>query len=188
MKKILAITCLLITIFSIAQTKNIKPQFTSINSVGTVWGANQNVFCFETINGFSYKNWVYGLGVSFDSYGSQSTPIFLDLRKQFNKSNIFIYVDGGVNIPWRTSNFPAKYTNSNIDQYKLKTTFYGECGLGLKKLIANKTSFIASVGYSYKTFSYVQQNVWDWRTPSTSNNYNYDFCYNRMALRLGIQF
>ncbi len=188
MKKTFAIACLFIATFSIAQTKKVKPEFTSINTIGTVWGANQNVFCFETINGISYKNWAYGLGVSFDGYGSQSTPIFLDVRKQFNKSNVFIYADAGVNIPSHTSNFPEKYTNSTVDQYKLKTTFYGECGIGLKKLIANKTSFVASIGYSYKTFSYVQQNVWDWRSPTTSTDYNYDFYYSRIALRLGVQF
>ncbi|MCX6208529.1 MAG: hypothetical protein NTZ59_03230 [Bacteroidetes bacterium] len=188
MRHTIAIIFLFITIVSYSQTKKVKPQFSSINSVGTVWGVNQNVFCFETINGISYKNWVYGVGVSFDSYGSQSTPIFLDIRKQMKNSSVFVYADAGINIPWRTSNFPEKYSGTNTNQYKLKNTFYGEAGIGLKKLIANKTSFIASIGYSYKTFSYVQQNVFDWRSPSTSNDYNYDFYYSRIALRLGIQF
>ena len=48
---------------------------------------------------------------------------------------MFLYADAGVNIPWRTSSFPEKYSWNNLDAYKLKNTFYGELGLGLKQLL-----------------------------------------------------
>lgn len=174
-----------------AMAQKTKPVFTSINSVGTVWGSSQNVIVFQSINGVSYKKWVLGLGVSFDNYGSQSTPIFLDVRRSITKNNkLFVYADGGVNIPWRTTNFPAKYSWNNEDAYKLKNTFYGEAGVGLKKQIADKTFFVASIGYSYKQFSYVQQNVTTWGIGGETGktDYYYDYYYKRLALRLGIQF
>ena len=191
MNKILLAILVFVSVNINAQTKKMKPVFTSINSIGTVWGSSQNVIVFQTINGFSYKGGSLGLGVSFDNYGSQSTPIFLDIRKSISKNDkVFIYADAGLNIPWRTTNFPAKYSWNNEDAYKLKNTFYGEAGIGLKKQIADKTFFVASLGYSYKTFSYIEQNVSTWGIGGTTGktNYNYDFYYKRIALRLGIQF
>jgi hypothetical protein len=189
MKKILVFTLYFITIQLAAQPQKCKVEFASINTIGTVWGNNQNLVCFETINGIRYKNWNIGLGISFDGYGSQSTPVFIDLRKKISSnSNFFVYSDIGVNIPWRTSNFPAKHSWNNLDAFVLKNTFYAELGFGLKKAIAPKTFFVASIGYSYKTFSYTEQNVYDWRTPNNYNNYDYDFYYKRIALRLGVEF
>ena len=143
MKKISLILLMILSINCYSQTKKSKLEFTSINSVGTVWGSSQNVIVFQTINGFSYKGGSLGLGVSFDNYGSQSTPFFLDIRKSISKNDkVFIYADAGLNIPWRTTNFPAKYSWNNEDAYKLKNTFYGEAGIGLKKQIADKTFFV----------------------------------------------
>lgn len=189
MKKIVSILLLFIVFNINAQTKKNAKQFTSINSIGTVWGSNQNVVCFETINGIIYKNWNFGVGVSFDGYGSQSTPVFLDVRKSITKNNaVFMYVDGGINMPWRTNNFPKKNSWDNMDAYQLKNTFYGELGVGYKKLIANNTFFVASVGYSYKTFSY-NQNQYYWNIMGSGYDWvAYDFYYKRVALRLGIQF
>lgn len=191
MKKTLLMLLVFVVANVVAQTKKAKPVFTSINSIGTLWGSSQNVVVFETINGVCYKKWCLGLGVSFDNYGSQSTPIFLDVRKSIGANNkVFIYADGGVNVPWRTTYFPAKYSWNNEDAYKLKNTFYGEVGIGLKKQIADKTFFVASLGYSYKTFSYIEQNVTTWGIGGATGktDLNYDFYYKRIALRMGIQF
>ena len=182
---------ILMAINCYSQPKKVKPVFTSINSIGSVYGNSQNVFVFQTINGISYKNWDVGIGVAFDGYGSQSTPLFIDVRHCLAKnSNLFFYADAGVNIPWRTANFPEKYSWNNEDAYKLNTTFYGEAGLGLKKLIANKSFFEVSLGYSYKHFSYVEQNVYSWGIGGVNGktDYVYDFFYKRLALRFGIQF
>lgn len=191
MKKYHFILFVFISFYSFSQQK-VNPVFTSINSVGTLWGgSSQNVFAMQTINGFSYKQWNVGLGVSFDSYGSQSTPIFIDIRRNiFKNKNLFFYTDAGVNLPWRTTNFPKKHAWNNEDAFKLNTTFYGEFGIGLKKLVANKTFFIASIGYSYKHFSYVEQNVQTWGIGGITgkSDFNYDFYYKRIALRLGVQF
>jgi hypothetical protein len=191
MKKISIVLLVILSIHSYSQNKKNKLEFTSINSIGSVWGSSQNVVVFQTINGFNYKNWGIGLGVAFDGYGSQSTPIFLDLRRSItNDKKLFVYADAGVNIPWRTTNFPAKYSWNNEDAFKLKNTFYGEAGIGLKKQIVNKTYFVASLGYSFKQFSYIEQNVTTWGIGGVAGktDYNYDFYYKRLALRLGIQF
>ena len=191
MKKILLAILIFCCTNNFAQIKKSKVAFASINSLGTLWGNNQNVICLQTINGISYNKWNVGVGVSFDGYGSQSTPIFFDVRKTITHNNsLFLYADAGVNIPWRTSSFPEKYSWNNLDAYKLKNTFYGEFGLGLKKPIAAKTFFVASIGYSYKTFSYIEQNAYVWNpgAPSSIRDINYDFYYKRIALRLGVQF
>lgn len=174
-----------------SQTTKKIMSFSSINSIGAVWGNNQNIICLQTINGISYKTWNYGVGISFDSYGSQSTPVFIDVRKSFgNKQSAFAYVDAGINIPWRTNNFPKKYSWNNADAYTLKTTGYGEIGIGLNRSIANNTFFTVSIGYSYKTFSYTQHNAWVWSpsNPTNTANIDYDYYYKRIALRLGISF
>ena len=99
MKKIYLILSLLIAVHSYSQ-KKAKPVFTSINSVGAVWGSSQNVIVLQTINGWSYDKWFTGLGISFDSYGAQSTPIFIDVRRTISrKENLFLYADAGLNIP-----------------------------------------------------------------------------------------
>jgi hypothetical protein len=191
MKKVSCLLLILIANHCYSQLKKDKPVFTSINSIGSVWGSSQNIVVFQSINGISYKNWNLGLGLAFDSYGSQSTPIFIDIRRSLAKnSNVFIYADAGVNIPWRTTNFPKTYSWNNEDAFKLNTTFYGEAGLGLKKQIANKTYFVASIGYSYKHFSYIEQNVYSWSVGGVDGktDYAYDYYYKRLALRLGIQF
>lgn len=190
MKKLTVIILFFISANIQAQTKS-RFEFTSNNSIGTAWGNNQNVIVFQTINGFRYKKWNVGLGISLDGYGSQSTPLFLDFKRYIGKNNsFFVYTDLGVNVPWRTSNFPAKYTWNNEDAFKLKNTFYGEFGFGFKKLLVNKTFYVVSLGYSLKQFSYVEQNVSTWGIGGITGktDYYYDFYYKRIALRFGIEF
>lgn len=192
MKKfVITSVCFFIVFIVLAQTsKKIKPKFNSIHSVGTVWGSSQNAFCFQTINGVSYKSWALGVGVSFDSYGSQSTPIFFDVRKQLKTGKLFFYGDVGINVPWRTTYFPKKYSGTDIDAYQLKNTLYYEAGVGLKSPLSAATNFVVSLGYSFKQFSYVQQNLYGWGIGGSTAlvNYNYDFFYKRIALRLGVEF
>ena len=191
MKKMFCLMLVMMAINGYSQAQKMKPVFTSINTIGSVWGSSQNVVVFQTINGVAYKNWNVGLGLAFDGYGSQSTPIFVDVRRCVAKnSNVFVYADAGINIPWRTTNFPKTYSWNNEDAFKLNTTFYAEAGLGLKKQIANKTFFVASLGYSYKHFSYIEQNAYSWGIGGSDGktDYAYDYYYKRLALRLGIQF
>ncbi len=191
MQKILLIICTIVCHNSIAQNIKTKPVFKSINSFGTAWGSSQNVTIFETINGVSYKKWSVGLGVAFDGYGQQSTPVFLDVRKTINKkSNLFVYADAGLNIPWRTTNFPKNYEGTNTAAFTLKNTFYGEVGIGLKTPLNTSSFLFASIGYSYKTFSYQQHNInrW-WGVPANfDKSEEFEFYYKRIALRLGVEF
>lgn len=186
MKKIFVFVFILIVSLSYSQQNKSKARFKSINSLGSIWGQNQNVVSFQSSNGFELKKWFLGIGISFDSYGSQSTPIFLDTRKSIS-NKVFIYTNLGANIPWRTSQFPKKYSWNNADAFSLKPSFYGEAGLGIKSNLNTNTCFFASVGISYKTFSYTQHNVFNWITNEPSD-VNYFFEYNRLAFRLGVEF
>lgn len=187
MKKIFLFLSVFITIIAVAQHTKQKVKFISTNSLGSMWGANQNLICFQTVNGISYKQWNYGIGVSFDGYGSQSTPIFAEVKRTIGRK-LFVYTDAGVNIPWRTTNFPKKYSWSGQDAYTLKNTFYGELGLGIQSAINSSTSIFASIGYSYKTFAYTQHNMYSWLSPDGYIDNDFFYKYNRIALRLGFQF
>lgn len=171
-------------------SQKIKPKFVSINQFGLVTGNNQSVFTMQSINGIGYKTWVHGLGLAIDNYGSQSSPIFLNSSTTIgSKKMLFVYAQVGVNIPWRTSNFPEKWSDG-MDAYKLHITPYTEAGFGIKKSIGNGLKFIASLGYSYKQFGYTEQNSWNFWTPTgpTRKDVRYDFYYRRLAFRMGFEF
>lgn len=167
-----------------------KYKFTSINTIGMIAGANQQIFTMQSFNGVYKDLWVHGLGFAFDNYGSNSSPIFLGSRRFLSKTKkTFVYADAGVNIPWRTSTFP-KPTATNSNGYELKIKPYAEVGIGITAPINKETKFIAQLGYSYKGFGYTEKNSWVWigPAPNTQRDVEYDFVYQRIALRLGIVF
>ncbi len=193
MKKILLILTFFIVINSFSQEAN-KPKFTSINSFGIITGTNQSVFSMQTINGFRLKKWVHGLGFVLDNYGSQSSPIFLHTEKSFgNNEKFFAYANAGVNIPWRTTNFP-KQTTTNQPYYDLKIKPYGELGFGIRKsLQQSNLAFRFFVGYSIKQFGYTEYNSWNVILPilppdNSNPNANYLFTYRRLSLNFGLEF
>lgn len=190
-KKLIYTSTLCFATFTIALAqKKEKYQFTSINTVGMVAGANQQIFTMQSFNGVSKNLWVHGLGFAFDNYGSNSSPIFLGSRRYLSKSKkTFLYADAGVNIPWRTSNFP-KPTQTNGDGFNLKIKPYAEFGIGITAPINHQTKFIAQLGYSYKGFGYTEKNSWFWvgPAPTSQQEIEYDFVYRRIALRLGVVF
>lgn len=193
MKKIFSFICCFIIVFCFSQTKP-KPKFVSINSFGLIAGSNQTVFTMQTINGLKFKKWVHGLGFALDNYASQSSPIFwhseygLGVQQQF-----FVYANAGVNIPWRTKDFP-KNRNNFSPYYDLKIKPYGEVGIGIKRPINNSNlGFRFFVGYSIKQFGYTEHNSWNWLSsfapPTVNNNSsNFLFTYRRLNINLGLDF
>lgn len=192
MKKLVFIIGCFLMINSFSQTKT-KPKFTSINSFGLIAGSNQNVFTMQTINGFRFKKWVHGLGFAFDNYGSQSSPIFLHSEFSFDKkAQFFAYANAGLNVPWRTTNFP-KQTNNNSPYYHLKLKPYGEVGLGIKRPINNNLSYRFFIGYSIKQFGYTEHNSWNWFSSVappgiTNNSADFLFTYRRLSINMGFEF
>lgn len=193
MKRIYLIISCFILVNGFAQTKP-KLKFTSINSFGLIAGSNQTVFTMQTINGFRLKKWVHGLGFALDNYASQSSPIFLHTEYSFdNKEKFFGYTNLGVNVPWRTTNFPKQSTTNFSPYYDLKVKPYGEFGIGIKQAINNSLRCRFFIGYSIKQFGYTEHNSWNWFSsfspPSINNNsVDYSFTYRRLSINIGFEF
>ncbi len=190
LKKLIYTTTFCLAAFSVQAQKKSKYQFTSINTIGILAGANQQVFTMQSFNGVSKNLWVHGLGFAFDNYGSNSSPIFLGTKRFLSASKkTFVYADAGVNIPWRTSNFP-KPTATNNNGFELKIKPYAEVGFGITAPINNQTKFIAQLGYSHKEFGFTEKNSWIWIGPAPimQQDVDYNFVYRRIALRLGVVF
>jgi hypothetical protein len=126
-------------------------------------------------------------------YGSQSSPIFLHNEFSFgNSKQFFAYADAGVNIPWRTTNFP-KQTNNNMPYYTLKVKPYGNIGFGLHRPINNSNLALRFfVGYSIMQFGYTEHNSWNlissFMPPNTTSTVNYLFTYRTLSLNMGVAF
>jgi hypothetical protein len=123
-------------------------QFHSINNLGLLEGETGSAFQLQTINGAQYKSWFAGAGIGLDFYRLRTIPLFVDIRKEFGKSNnkLFVYSDMGINFSWVTD----QQKTSNIENDKFANGFYGDWGLGYKVHVVQKNNLMLSLGYSYK--------------------------------------
>jgi hypothetical protein len=198
MKKIIFLLIGLATIFSgdcFAQQKtaNQKIQFHSFNSVGLIEGEAGSAFQPQTINGFQYKSWFYGIGVGLDYYRLRTIPLFADMRKEFGKNGnkFFVYADAGMNFYWKEDKDAKQFYIND----KFKNGFYGEAGFGYKFRLDSKTGVFISGGYSYKKLTETGSNgYFDPGWPITGiNGYDYpperiNYNLNRLVLKAGIEF
>jgi hypothetical protein len=146
MKKIL----ILLVLFSLNAGAQDKFCFHSYNSVGLLEGEKATSSVIESVNGFSYNKWFAGAGVSLDHYSFRTTPVYLQLRREFNKP-LFIFFSGGQNFPW---------VKSTEDQTWVKTKFYPklfyEAGIGYRWPVGKKNSLLLSAGYIQKKLEEVK--------------------------------
>ncbi len=189
MRKILAILGCIVCINCCAQQEN-KLKFNSINTFGYLIGDKTKSESVSTINGVRWQDWSVGIGAGIDWYDIRSVPVFLDIRKYFtNKaSQPFVYADGGLSFAW-----PNKQIKNWYSGYEFRNTFYGECGIGYSLKVSKGCSALLSAGYSYKRslLKYKRNQA----NPSTTYyDYSsagiqqYDFEYQRIAIRIGLQF
>jgi hypothetical protein len=140
MKQIL----LLLVLFAGKADAQNKFRFHSFISVGILEGEKATSSVIESVNGMSYKNWFVGAGVSIDHYTFRTTPVYLQLRKEFGKP-VFIFLSGGQNFPW---------VKNTEEQTWMKTKFYPklyyEGGIGYRWPVGKNNSLVLSAGYSQK--------------------------------------
>lgn len=166
-----------------AQKKKIK--FHSINQFAMVGGESQTNSAFQTINGITFSYWFTGIGIGVDNYRYKTLPLFIDGRWFFgDDKNGFIYGDIGYNFPMK--NKPGKeipYYNS----YHFTGGVYTDIGIGFRTKFIKKSSFLFSLGHSYKQLK-TKIGITAACVECQPYLYNYKLGYGRMVLKTGVEF
>lgn len=181
---LLALTSLVIN----AQTTKPKWRFKSTNLIGNLIGEQGSKFSMQSINGFTKKSWLMGIGVGIDPYGYSSIPVFIGIRKSLGKKawQPFIYADGGPSFPLPNPDLPKSW-QSGLPGFDLNTGWVAELGIGLQKKIAGNTQFVVQFGYSQKNYSLTShQNNFGFSSSMWPETSNYEYQYRRWAIRMGV--
>ncbi len=190
MKNTLFVLFSLLAITGFAQEKKVatvaKPfQFKTIVQAGLLAGSTGEAASVQAINGFSFGNWYAGIGAGLDFYMQRGVPLFADVRYKFSKQrrSFFIYTDAGVHVPWI----------KNIEQRNIisqSAGLYTDAGLGFQLATKKGDAFLFSAGYTYKHVAEKQQGfVWGpWPQPGGQNELEYNYYFNRIAIKFGLMF
>ena len=190
MKNTLFLFFTLFAVTVIAQEKQVatvaKPvQFKTIVQGGLLAGSSGEAAAIQAINGFAFGNWYAGIGAGLDFYVQRGVPLFADVRYKFSKQrkSFFIYTDAGVHVPW-TKN---KEQRSIISQ---SAGLYTDAGVGFQLATKKGDAFLFSAGYTYKHVAETQQGfVWGpWPQPGGQNELEYNYYFNRIAIKFGLMF
>jgi hypothetical protein len=185
--------CQAMIVISHAQQKDLSSpwRFQSIINVGLLEGQNASAFQLQTINGAQYKTWFTGVGLGLDYYRFRTIPLFLDIRKEFGRSNsrIFIYAEGGISFSWVTDQQKLGYPDEHFSN-----GFYDDLGLGYKVFIGKRNAFLISLGYSYKkltetytTYYYYPQGYPPGPLGSVPKE-QINYSLNRLSIKMGWAF
>lgn len=142
--------CLVILSISFAASSQQKIKFSSFNTAGVSVGKSGSFGVVQTVNGVKYKEWFAGIGLGIDYYKNRTIPLFIDVRRDLLKENVFAFADLGYNFPQH--NNPGKEI-SYYSTYDFSGGFYSEVGIGYKMRLMGKRSLLVTSGYSYKTLS-----------------------------------
>ncbi len=127
----------------------------------------------QTVNGVQYKKWVAGIGFGYDTYYYKTIPVFIDIRRYLDERNkLLIYGDGGYNFSGK--NMPGKEIGF-YDRYNFKGGLYTDFGIGYKIKFIKASSFLFSLGHSYK---HVQTKIGIMPACVGCQSYFYDYNYD----------
>jgi hypothetical protein len=192
MRKVFILTpvLLLLVVASIAQQKPscCHASFQTMIQAGVAYGSNSSALTIQSNFGLSLSKTFVGLGTGIDDYLFRSVPLFLDLRQEFGKGNItlFVYGDAGKNFQWVTEQNKLRLMYTPGD---FKSGKYYEGGLGWRFKFRNSASLLLSGGYSVKSIKKVNETNY---CPVTGTCFYFSdkFVYNmsRIVFRLGCQF
>lgn len=186
MKKYLFLLfALSISIFGAAQ-KN-KIHFHSINTFAAVAGETEVSTAFQTVNGIQFSNWFSGIGVGVDNYVYKTLPLFFDARRYFgNEKRGFIYGDIGYDFPLKNKTGKEIF---RYDTYDFTGGIYTDIGMGYQFPIHKRSSFVFSLGYSYKKLqAKIGTTSCPFIGPCFVDYSKYEFSYGRMILKAGLIF
>ena len=128
---------------------------------------------------------IAGIGAGLDFYVQRGVPLFADLRSKFStqRKSFFIYTDAGVHVPW----IKNKEQRNIISQ---TTGLYTDAGVGFQLATKKGDAFLFSAGYTYKHVAEKQEGFsWGpWPQPGGQTVLNYNYNYNRIAIKFGLMF
>ncbi len=165
-----------------------KAKFNSKNSVGISIGQNGSSLLFQTVNGVSFNNWFYGIGIGADYYNYNSYPLFADIRRYFGKNGKgFVYGDLGYN--FSGNNKPGKEVYY-YQSYKFSGGVYTDLGIGYKMKFIRKSFFTVSAGFNYKEINNkVSAGIIPcYNAPCPVDYSNYKYGNGKVVLKAGVDF
>lgn len=167
--------------------QDIKPRFSSINSIGFAAGESSPGLVLETVNGIKFHNFFAGIGIGKDDYRYKSIPLFLEGKWFFGDDKKgFIYGDLGYNFPGK--NKPGNEI-FNYDSYHFSGGSYSAIGVGFNLPLYKKSALQFSLGYSYKKLSdRVGVIICPFVGPCYTDYSRYEFGFGRLILKAGVAF
>ncbi|MEO5649571.1 MAG: hypothetical protein ABIR03_06555, partial [Ginsengibacter sp.] len=141
----------------------------------------------ETINGIQFSNWFTGIGVGLDNYRYKTLPLFIEGRRYFgDEKKAFVYGGLGYNFPLK--NKPGKEV-SFYNSYHFTGGIYTDIGIGFKLSLNKNSSFLFSLGHSYKKIqNKIGVTICPFIGPCYMDYSKYDLGFGRMVLKAGFEF
>lgn len=188
MKTIFIILFIVVSlIYFPAKAQQQKAKFNSKNAIGISIGQSGSSLLFQTVNGVSFNNWFYGIGIGADYYNYNSYPLFIDVRRYFGKNGKgFAYGDLGYNMS--SNNKPGKEVYY-YQSYKFSGGVYTDFGIGYKIKFISKSFFTVSAGFNYKEISNKISIVNEcFVAPCPVDYSNYKYGNGKVVLKAGVDF
>lgn len=189
MRKIFILTFFAVQLIPFsARPQKSKISFHSINTFELICGESKSASGFQTVNGIQLSNWYTGIGIGVDNYRYKTAPLFLDLRKSFDRSKrAFLYGDLGCDFPMKKTG--RKQTPNNSNNH-FTGGIYTDLGIEYRFPIVKKTSFLISMGYSYKKLKNKigAGTSCPFVGPCSENYTTNEFSFGRIIFKSGIVF
>lgn len=169
------------------QTKALPLQRYTSFEVALVNGDHTSSFNVQAKGGIRINKTLVGGGAGIDGYRFRTVPVFLDLQQEFGRKDkrLFIYADGGYNLPWVTERDKAR---EGFIEGKFSGKLYYDAGIGLKLQLPGTNAVLFSAGYSGKHLKKVYSSYFcPWGTCQDVIN-NVDYTFSRILFRAGWQF
>lgn len=173
-------------------------KFRSDNYFGLAAGEVGEQGHLQTVNGLYKGPWFLGLGAGVDDYRYRSIPLFLSVTRDLpafgNRSGLFLYLEGGIDLPWYKRTLNA-YQEQMIISDKFQAGPWGSAGLGYKWRICARTdkALLFSAGYSMKKLtekvvSKSQCYTYSCPLEPMQQTYIYDYLNHTFLFLVGFRF
>ncbi len=163
-------------------TMNIKSKgYFNVTALGLMAGENGAGALFETVNGYRFNHFLaVGGGVGIEYTDIVLMPLYLSIRSDLlkGKSTPFVHVDCGYNFYVGGRN--NYYYYNDQDYTTNKGGLNAGAGVGVKINTRGDCAFLISWSYKIEKLSR------DYKYLDTHNHYDYN--YQRMVLKLGLEF
>ena len=156
----------------------------NITNVGLMAGENGAGALFETVNGYRFCHLLEvggGLGIEYTNVVLM--PLYLSVRSDLlkGKTTPFVHLDCGYNFyVGSRNNYNYYYNDLSLQKYSYRGGLNASGGVGVKINTRSDCAFVISWAYKFEHWSYDYSYL--------ENNTHYDYNYQRMVLKLGLEF